>query len=434
MRMVDIIERKKEGKKLTEEEISFFVKGIVDGSVPDYQASAFLMAVVFRGMDEEETSYLTKWMMNSGDVLDLSGIPGIKLDKHSTGGVGDKTSLSLMPLVASFGCKVAKMSGRGLGHTGGTLDKMESVPGTNVYLSEEAFKKQVRDIGIAIAGQTSEIDPADKKLYALRDVTSTVESIPLIASSIMSKKLASGSDAILLDVKYGKGAFMKDVPSARALATLMIKIGRRLGKDVRAIISGMEEPLGKAVGNALEVKEAIATLKGEGPSDFVELVENAGAILLNQGQVAKDLEEGKKLIREAINSGQGLAKLKELFAAEGGDASYIDHPEKFPTAAYEFEIRAKEGGFVEEIDSLSIGHAAMLLGAGRSRAEDHIDFAAGIYLEKKVGDEVAPGEVLARAYSNKGAVKEALEEIEGAYVIAAERPPVLPLIREYIEA
>lgn len=434
MRMVDIIERKKEGKKLTEEEISFFVKGIVEGSVPDYQASAFLMAVVFRGMDEEETSYLTKWMMNSGDVLDLSDIPGIKLDKHSTGGVGDKTSLSLMPLVASFGCKVAKMSGRGLGHTGGTLDKMESVPGTNVYLSEEAFKKQVRDIGIAIAGQTSEIDPADKKLYALRDVTSTVESIPLIASSIMSKKLASGSDAILLDVKYGKGAFMKDVPSARALATLMIKIGRRLGKDVRAIISGMEEPLGKAVGNALEVKEAIATLKGEGPSDFVELVENAGAILLNQGQVAKDLEEGKKLIREAIDSGQGLAKLKELFAAEGGDASYIDHPEKFPTAAYEFEIRAKEGGFVEEIDSLSIGHAAMLLGAGRSRAEDNIDFAAGIYLEKKVGDEVAPGEVLARAYSDKGAVKEALEEIEGAYVIAAERPPVLPLIREYIEA
>lgn len=434
MRMVDIIERKKEGKKLTEEEISFFVKGIVDGSVPDYQASAFLMAVVFRGMDEEETSYLTKWMMNSGDVLDLSDIPGIKLDKHSTGGVGDKTSLSLMPLVASFGCKVAKMSGRGLGHTGGTLDKMESVPGTNVYLSEEAFKKQVRDIGIAIAGQTAEIDPADKKLYALRDVTSTVESIPLIASSIMSKKLASGSDAILLDVKYGKGAFMKDVPSARALATLMIKIGRRLGKDVRAIISGMEEPLGKAVGNALEVKEAIATLRGEGPADFVELIEKAGAILLNQGQVAKDLEEGKKLIREAINSGQGLAKLKELFAAEGGDASYIDHPEKFPTAAYEFEIRAKEGGFVEEIDSLSIGHAAMLLGAGRSRAEDNIDFAAGIYLEKKVGDEVAPGEVLARAYSNKETVKEALEEIEGAYVIAAEQPPVLPLIREYIEA
>lgn len=434
MRMVDIIERKKEGKKLTEEEISFFVKGIVDGSVPDYQASAFLMAVVFRGMDEEETSYLTKWMMRSGDVLDLSDIPGIKLDKHSTGGVGDKTSLSLMPLVASFGCKVAKMSGRGLGHTGGTLDKMESVPGTNVYLSEEAFRKQVQEIGIAIAGQTAEIDPADKKLYALRDVTSTVESIPLIASSIMSKKLASGSDAILLDVKYGKGAFMKDVPSARALASLMIKIGRRLGKDVRAIISGMEEPLGKAVGNALEVKEAIATLKGEGPSDFVELVENAGAILLNQGKVAGDLEEGKKLIREAIRSGQGLKKLKELFAAEGGDASYIDHPEKFPEAAHEFEIRAKEGGFVEEIDSLSIGHAAMLLGAGRSRAEDNIDFAAGIYLEKKVGDEVVPGEVLARAYSNKEGVEDALREIEGAYRIAAEQPPVLPLIREYIEA
>lgn len=434
MRMVDIIERKKEGKKLTEEEISFFVKGIVDGSVPDYQASAFLMTVVFRGMDEEETSYLTKWMMRSGDVIDLSDIPGIKLDKHSTGGVGDKTSLSLMPLVASFGCKVAKMSGRGLGHTGGTLDKMESVPGTNVYLSEEAFRKQVQEIGIAIAGQTAEIDPADKKLYALRDVTSTVESIPLIASSIMSKKLASGSDAILLDVKYGKGAFMKDVPSARALASLMIKIGRRLGKDVRAIISGMEEPLGKAVGNALEVKEAIATLKGEGPSDFVELVENAGAILLNQGKVAGDLEEGKKLIREAIRSGQGLKKLKELFAAEGGDASYIDHPEKFPEAAHGFEIRAKEGGFVEEIDSLSIGHAAMLLGAGRSRAEDNIDFAAGIYLEKKVGDEVVPGEVLARAYSNKEGVEDALREIEGAYRIAAEQPPVLPLIREYIEA
>ena len=432
MRMVDIIEKKKEGGKLSEEEIAFFVRGLVEGSVPDYQASAFLMAVVFRGMDEEETSSLTKAMMNSGDLIDLSDIPGIKLDKHSTGGVGDKTSLSLMPLVASFGCKVAKMSGRGLGHTGGTLDKMESVPGTNVYLPEEAFRKQVASIGIAIAGQTSEIDPADKKLYALRDVTSTVESIPLIASSIMSKKLASGSDAILLDVKYGKGAFMKDVPSARALARLMITIGRRLGKDVRAIISGMEEPLGRAVGNSLEVKEAIATLRGEGPSDFVELVETAGGILLEQGKVANNLEQGKKLIAGAIASGQGLSKLRELFAAQGGDVSYIDCPEKFPKADHEFEIRAKEGGFVAEIDSLAIGHAAMLLGAGRSRAEDKIDFAAGIYLERKVGGEVKPGEVLARAYSAKESPLEALKEIEEAYIVSKKRPASKPLIREYL--
>lgn len=432
MRMVDIIEKKKAGGKLSKEEISFFVKGLVDGSIPDYQASSFLMSVVFRSMDDEETSYLTEAMMNSGDVIDLSSIPGIKLDKHSTGGVGDKTSLSLMPLVASFGLKVAKMSGRGLGHTGGTLDKMESIPGTNVYLSEDDFKRQVRDIGIAIVGQTAEIDPADKKLYALRDVTGTVESIPLIASSIMSKKLASGSDAILLDVKYGRGAFMKDVPSARHLAKTMIAIGRRLGRDVRAIVSGMEEPLGRAVGNSLEVIEAVETLKGRGPSDFVELVETAGGILLAQGKVARDEEEGKLLIRKAIADGSGFKKLEQLIASEGGDISYLENTDKFQKAKFAYEIKAADDGFVHGIDSLSIGHAAMLLGAGRSRAEDRIDFAAGIYLMKKAGDQVAKGDVLAVAYSDKSDVQSALEEIGGAYCVEKEKPSLPPLIREYI--
>ncbi len=432
MRMVDLIEKKKAGGTLGREEISYFVRGLVKEEIPLYQASALLMAIVFRGMGEEETAILTEEMMKSGDVIDLTDIPGIKLDKHSTGGVGDKTSLSLMPLVASFGVKVAKMSGRGLGHTGGTLDKMESVPGTDVYLSEASFKEQVRKVGIAISGQTGEIDPADKKLYALRDVTSTVESIPLIASSIMSKKLASGSDAILLDVKYGRGAFMKDLPSARYLADFMIKIGRRLGRDVRAIISTMDEPLGRAVGNSLEVVEAIDTLKGRGPSDFTELVERAGGILLVQGKVAFDEEEGRKLIKKAIADGSGYRKLIELFAAQGGDVSYIENPGKFPKAKSVLPVISTKSGYVERIDGLAIGHAAMLLGAGREEVSSPIDHSAGIVLERKVGERVEAGEVLAYAHTDKEDSGPALREILSSYQIGAKEVLSPAIIAEYI--
>ncbi len=432
MRMVDIIERKRDGYALSEEEIAFFINGVTDGSIPDYQISAFLMAVLFRGMDEKETAVLTDCMMHSGETIDLSAIEGIKVDKHSTGGVGDKTSLVLGPLVAACGGKLAKMSGRGLGHTGGTLDKMESIPGCHVDLSDQEFIDQVNKIGIAIIGQTAEIDPADKKLYALRDVTATVEPIPLIASSIMSKKLASGSDAILLDVKYGSGAFMKNVTEARKLAGAMCAIGRHLGRDTRAIISSMEEPLGFAVGNILEVKEAVETLKGKGPADLVELVVSAGAIMLVQAEVAKNREEGEALIKKAIEDGSGFAKLKEFIAAQGGDVSYLDDLDKFPVASKIAEIRAAKAGYITRIDCLGIGVTAMTLGAGRAKLGDAIDFTAGIVLNKKVGDKVEEGDILAYAHTNKEDVDEVYREIAGCFVIAKKhrQPPIL--IREVI--
>ncbi|MDY6391681.1 MAG: thymidine phosphorylase, partial [Bacilli bacterium] len=317
MRMVDIIERKRDGHTLSEEEIRFFVQGYVNGGIPDYQASAFAMAVYFRGMDAKETAILTDAMMHSGDTIDLSPIQGIVVDKHSTGGVGDKASLVVGPLVAACGAKVGKMSGRGLGHTGGTLDKMESVPGMDIFRTREQFIKQVNDIGLAIIGQTGKLVPADKKLYALRDVTGTIPSIPLIASSIMSKKLAAGSDAILLDVKFGSGAFMKTLDDARTLAKAMVEIGTHLGRDTRAVITDMEQPLGLAVGNALEVKEAIATLHGKGPKDLVELAKKAGAILLQQAKIVEDLDEGERRIMAALEDGSGFRKLVALFDAQG---------------------------------------------------------------------------------------------------------------------
>lgn len=433
MRMVDIIEEKRDGKALTDEEIAFFVKGYTNGDIPDYQASALAMAIVWRGMNKHEIAALTDNMEHSGETIDLSSIKGIKVDKHSTGGVGDKTSLALGPLVAACGAKLAKMSGRGLGHTGGTLDKMESVPGTSIAIDEKRFIKQVNDIGIAIIGQTSEIDPADKKLYALRDVTGTVESIPLIASSIMSKKLASGADTILLDVKFGSGAFMKTIESAKELATTMVEIGDSLKRDTRAIITDMDEPLGLAVGNALEVKEAIATLHGEGPRDFVELVTEAGAIMLEQAHIAKDHDEGVALIKKAIADGSGFEKQKALFKAQGGDISYLEHPEKFSLAKYQLPIVAERSGYVKRIDSMAIGVSAMKLGAGRATMKDVIDMSAGIVLSKKVGDYVNKGDVLATAHTNKTGIEEVLHDIHEAFCLSDEEVVVHPIVHAYIK-
>lgn len=432
--MVDIIERKRDGYALTKEEIDFFIEGYTKGDIPDYQASAFAMAIVFQGMNKDEIAYLTDAMRLSGETIDLSDIKGIKVDKHSTGGVGDKTSLVLGPLVASCGAKLAKMSGRGLGHTGGTLDKMESIPGMRIGLSEEEFKSQVNRIGIAIMGQTAELDPADKKLYALRDVTGTVESIPLIASSIMSKKLSSGSDAILLDVKYGSGAFMKTIQKAKELALTMVGIGDKLGRDTRAIITDMDEPLGLAVGNALEVKEAIATLSGHGPKDLVELCVKAGGIMLTQAHIAKDEQEGEKLIEHAISSGAGLAKLRELVEAQGGDPTYIDDPSKFPVAGKSIEIRSDKEGYVHRIDSLSVGVSAMKLGAGRKTMDDVIDMSAGVVLSKKVGDKVEKGELLCTAYTNIEGFDEAIAELRNAFEINLDRPAHRPIVHDYIKA
>ena len=432
MRMVDIIETKRDGKALSREEIFFFVNGYAKGEIPDYQASALAMAIVFQGMEMREIADLTDAMMHSGETIDLSDIPGVKVDKHSTGGVGDKTSLVLGPLVAACGAKLAKMSGRGLGHTGGTLDKMESVPGMRIGLSEEEFKNQVRRIGIAIAGQTADIDPADKKLYALRDVTGTVNSIPLIASSIMSKKLASGADTILLDVKFGSGAFMKTIEDAERLAKTMVQIGDALHRDTRAILTDMEQPLGFAVGNSLEVKEAIATLQGHGPKDLVELVENAGGIMLEQAHLVSDLETGKKRIAEAIADGSGFHKLVELFEAQGGDVSYLKNPSLFPVAQYAHPVLAGKEGYVQRIDSLQIGVSAMKLGAGRETMQDQIDMSAGIVLSKKVGDFVKKGEVLATCYTNKEGVADILKEVHDAFEITSQLVSSLEVIHSYL--
>ena len=432
MRMVDIIAKKRDGHELTKEEISFFVQGYADNKIPDYQASAFTMAVLFRGMTKKETGYLTDAMMHSGETVDLSVLGSVVVDKHSTGGVGDKTSLVVGPLVASCGAKVAKMSGRGLGHTGGTLDKMESIPGMRIFLTQEEFINQLRNVGLAIIGQTAEIDPADKKLYALRDVTATVESIPLIASSIMSKKLASGSNAILLDVKFGSGAFMKTFDDAKTLAKAMVEIGDELHRDTRAILTDMDQPLGFAVGNSLEVKEAIDTLNGHGPKDFIELCIQAGSIMLEQAGIVKTLEEGRKKIEGQIANGEGLKKLAEFVAAQGGDASYITDPSKFPLAAHQVEIKANKAGYIRRIDSLSIGISAMKLGAGRETMEETIDMAAGIVLRKKVGDRVEVGDVLAVAHTNKENVEDVYKDIHDAFEFQDEYLEVPNIVHAYI--
>ena len=416
MIMEEIIEHKRDGLKLTRDEIHFFIENYVSGNIPDYQASALLMAIYLKGMDAEETAILTLEMENSGEIWDLSDIPGLKIDKHSTGGVGDKVSLVLGPMVASCGGKLAKMSGRGLGHTGGTLDKLESIPGFDIYENIHEFKEQIRNVGMAIIGQSSDLDPADKKIYALRDVTATVSCIPLIASSIMSKKLASGSDCILLDVKYGCGAFMKTKEKAHELADLMIDIGKHLGKDVRAEVTDMDQPLGFAVGNNLEVKEAINTLKGHGPKDLFNLCVNSGSIMLTQAKLFKTTEEAKEAILENVKNGKAFEKFVEFVKAQKGHTSYILNPDKFEMAKNIVPIYSDKEGIIKRIDALTIGKCAMKLGGGREVITDVIDMSAGIVLNKKNGDKVEKGELLCTLYTNKNEYSEIESETKNAFI------------------
>ncbi len=432
MRMIDLIEKKKQGDKLTYDELKYIIDSYVSGLIPDYQVSALLMAIYFVGMDDIETTNLSKVMLESGDSLDLSSIDGIKVDKHSTGGVGDKTSLVLGPMVAALGIKFAKMSGKGLGHTGGTLDKLEAIPGYRINISDEEFIEQVKDINIALVGQSGNLTPADKKLYALRDVTATVDSIPLIASSIMSKKLASGADAIVLDVKVGNGAFMKDLESARDLARLMVKIGANCGRKMTAVLTDMDEPLGYAVGNSLEVIEAINTLNGNGPSDLLDLCVEIGAYLVVDAYKASSIEEAKNMLLETIRNKKAIEYLIKLVEKQGGDISYIKDINKFPKSKYVIEIKAAKNGYVSKIDSLMIGHAAMLLGAGRSKLEDKIDNSVGIVLNKKVSNYVSQDEVLATVYSNKNNIDEVLEIIKAAFIIS-NNSEIKSLILEVIK-
>ncbi|MGX0848910.1 pyrimidine-nucleoside phosphorylase [Staphylococcus auricularis] len=411
MRMVDIIEKKRDGKALTKEEIEFFIEGYTQGDIPDYQASSLAMAIFFQDMDDEERATLTMAMVNSGDYIDLSHIKGVKVDKHSTGGVGDTTTLVLAPLVASVGVPVAKMSGRGLGHTGGTIDKLESIEGFHVEISEDQFTQLVNDDRIAVIGQTGNLTPADKKLYALRDVTGTVNSIPLIASSIMSKKIAAGADAIVLDVKTGNGAFMKTVEDAEALAQAMVRIGNQVGRQTMAIISDMSQPLGHAIGNALEVKEAIATLRGEGPKDLTELVLTLGAQMVVLGQQAATIDEARNLLEQAIEDGRALDKFKTFISNQGGDPSVVDDVSRLPHAQYQYELAAPRTGVVTEIVANELGIASMMLGAGRKTKEDEIDLSVGLVLNKKVGDNVNEGESLLTIYSNQEEIEEVKQKL-----------------------
>ena len=433
MRMYDLILKKKQGGELSTDEIRYMIEGFTEGSIPDYQMSAMTMAICFRGMTPRETVDLTLAMRDSGDVLDLSGIKGVKVDKHSTGGVGDKTSLALTPIIAALGVPVAKMSGRGLGHTGGTIDKLECFDGFTTALSEEQFAGNVNTIGIAIAGQTANLAPADKKLYALRDVTATVDQMSLIASSIMSKKLASGSDAIVLDVKTGNGAFMKKLEDSRALAKEMVSIGTMAGKKTVAVITDMDQPLGRAVGNSLEVREAIDTLRGEGPADFKEVVFALGSQMLMLAGRAADEKEARALMEGVIEDGSALDKFAQFVRAQGGDAAPVYDTSLLPVAGKTLEVTAKESGYVHRILAEDIGIACMTLGGGRETKESAIDLSVGIILEKKNGDAVSDGEVLATIYGNDDAkMQAAYEKIAHAYEIAREPAAFVPVVREYI--
>ena len=418
MRMVDIIEKKRDGQELTTAEINFFIEGYTKGEIPDYQASALSMAIYFQDMNDRERADLTRAMVESGDTIDLSGIEGIKVDKHSTGGVGDTTTLVLAPLVASLGVPVAKMSGRGLGHTGGTIDKLESIAGFHVELTREQFIDLVNRDKVAVIGQSGNLTPADKKLYALRDVTGTVNSIPLIASSIMSKKIAAGADAIVLDVKTGDGAFMKTQEDAEELAHAMVRIGNHVGRKTIAIISDMSQPLGFAIGNALEVKEAIETLQGKGPKDLTELVLTLGSQMVILAGKAKTSEEAKEMLLDAIHSGKALAKFKEFLANQGGDASIVDDLTKLPQAKYKIELPAKQSGYISKMVADEIGVASMILGAGRATKEDVIDLAVGLVLHKKVGDKVEEGESILTIYSNRENVEDVKQKLYDNIFIA----------------
>lgn len=433
MRMVDIIIKKKEGLKLSKEEIEFFIKGITDGSIPDYQASALLMAICIKGMDDEETLNLTLAMVASGDSIDLSQIPKVKVDKHSTGGVGDKTTMILGPMVAALGVPVAKMSGRGLGHTGGTIDKLESIPGFNTELSQEEFIKIVQDIGLAVAGQTGNLVPADKKLYALRDVTGTVESIPLISASIMSKKLAAGSDAIVLDVKVGSGAFMKTTEDARKLAKAMVEIGTGAKRKTVAVITDMDRPLGKTIGNALEVKEAIEVLSGHGPDDITEVCITLAAKMLELAGMG-DFKKCAELAEGTIQDSSALNKFKQMIKAQKGNEEIVNNTGLLPLAKYTAEYRAASEGYIFGLISDKLGVASMLLGAGRATKESSIDPGAGITLLKKPGDMVKAGEPIMILHANSQSLFEAsLNELDKAVKISGEKPPETPLIIDIIQ-
>ena len=426
MRMYDLITKKKHGEELSKEEIDFIVSGFTKGDIPDYQMSAFLMAVWFKGMNIRETIDLTQSMIDSGDRLDLSAIKGLKADKHSTGGVGDKTSLIVGPMVASLGVPVAKMSGRGLGHTGGTIDKLESFKGFNVALTDEQFINNVNKIGIALIGQTADLCPADKKMYALRDVTATVDNISLIASSIMSKKLAAGSDAIILDVKAGSGAFMKTFEDAKALAEIMVQIGTGVGKKTYAVISDMSQPLGNCVGNSLEAYEAIEALKGNGPADLMEACYTLGAYMLIGVGKAKDENEAVKMLEETIKSGSALAKFKEFIAAQGGDTSCIDNYERFPRTEFKEDIIATEDGYVSDILTDEVGMTSLILGGGRETKDSVIDLSVGLKIRKKIGDFVSKGETFVTLYANDiEKLRAASARIRGAYKFSSQKvePP-----------
>lgn len=420
MRMIDIIEKKRDGKSLNKEEIDFFIKGYTNGDIPDYQASSLAMAIFFQDMNEEERAHLTMAMVNSGDVIDLSDIEGIKVDKHSTGGVGDTTTLVLAPLVASVGVPVAKMSGRGLGHTGGTIDKLESAKGFHVELTEDEFIKLVNENQVAVMGQSGNLTPADKKLYALRDVTGTVNSIPLIASSIMSKKIAAGADAIVLDVKTGSGAFMKTLEDAEALAHAMVSIGNNVGRNTMAIISDMSQPLGNAIGNGLELKEAIETLQGHGPDDLTELVLTLGSQMVVLAKKADNLKDARELLEAAIQSGKALDKFKTFISNQGGDVSIIERPDSLEDAKYKIEYTAQKDGFISEMVANEIGVASMMLGAGRQTKEDIIDLSVGIVLNKKVGDKVNAGESILTIHSNKENVNDIVDKLNESIKIDSE--------------
>ncbi len=432
MRAVDLIIKKRNGYGLTKEEINFLIEGYVEGQIPDYQMSAFLMATYFSDMTKEERLNLTMAMLKSGEEIDLTKINGIKCDKHSTGGVGDKTSLVVAPLAAACGIKMAKMSGRGLGHTGGTLDKLESIPGFVIEINSDDFFKQVNEIGLAIIGQTANITPADKLLYALRDVTGTVESIPLIASSIMSKKLASGADNIVLDVKVGEGAFMKDVESATKLAEAMVEIGNLAGRETVATLTDMSEPLGLAVGNALEVIEAIDTLKGKGPKDFTELCINLTAEILMVSNLFDNLDDAIKMTNEVLVNGEGLKKLTEMISYQHGNPDVVNNYDLFPKAKEKIEILYEDSNdqYVSKINALTIGEAAMLLGAGREKKDEQVDYSVGVVLNKKIGDIVSNGDVIATIYTNHKNTNQAIAKIRDAYKFTVSKvEPIKKIIK-----
>lgn len=430
MRMYDLIMKKRNGGTLTEEEIGYMVSEYTADRIPDYQMSAMMMAIYFQGMSEAETVALTMAMAHSGDMMDLHEITGVKVDKHSTGGVGDKTSIALTPMVAACGVKIAKMSGRGLGHTGGTIDKLESFEGFSTGITAEHFQRQVNEIGISIMGQTLDIAPADKKLYALRDVTATVDNMSLIASSIMSKKLASGADAIVLDVKTGSGAFMKEEADAFALAREMVTIGNKAGRKTIAVVSDMDQPLGCAVGNALEVQEAIATLKGEGPADFTELCMTLGTYMLIAGGRAKEEQEARTILAKVIADGSAVSKLEQFVQAQGGDPAAVRDPSLLPKAAIVEDIQSPDSGYVEKIDCEEIGICSLILGGGRETKDSEIDLAVGLILHKKVGDRVEAGQALATIHANdRQKLMMAKERFLKAYHITTEEVTKKPLIK-----